>query len=192
MKKRFLIALFGVMVLAACSGENPNSDLYDKSNPAYASQAIIPANDPSFTESTVYWDNESNSFKDRLGAQAINLAVQWSQFIDNQTMLGVYFPHDVHRISLKKAKFLNKQGDQQVFINGCVSCHDTEQWNGSSNYLFIQKRLVATNNKIAGTDESNPGHEFCWTTCHDDIAEPNSAPSRNQCSSCHRVENTRK
>ncbi|MCI6474222.1 MAG: hypothetical protein MSA07_00830 [Mucispirillum sp.] len=192
MKKQILIALFGIFVLAACSGENPNSDLYDKSNLAYASQAIIPANDPTFDASKPHWDSESGSVKTRLGPQAINLAVQWGGFIDNQTMLGVYFPHDIHRINLKGTMFLNKQGQEQKFVGGCVSCHDTSNWTNTTDYLFMQNKFVKTNTKIAGTDESNPGHEFCWTTCHDDIAEPNNAPSRNQCSSCHRVENTRK
>lgn len=172
MKKRFLIALFGVMVLAACSGENPNSDLYDKSNPDYAS-TMIPASDPTL------FDNST----------AFNLAVQWAEFIDNQTMPGVYFPHDLHRTTLRNTAFLNTAGEQQYFITGCASCHKQDS---SKTRLFMQEYLLETNRRIAGSDLTNPAHEFCWTTCHSSIAEPNSAPSNNQCSGCHRVENTRK
>lgn len=189
MKKQILIALFGIFALAACSGENPNSDLYDKSNPAYASQAIIPANDPTFDASKPHWDSESGSVKTRLGPQAINLAVQWGGFIDNQTMPGVYFPHDLHRTTLKNTAFLNTAGEQQYFITGCASCHKQDS---SKTRLFMQEYLLETNRRIAGSDLTNPAHEFCWTTCHSSIAEPNSAPSNNQCSGCHRVENTRK
>lgn len=170
MKKQILIALFGIFALAACSGENPNSDLYDKSNLAYASQAIIPANDPTF-------DNYSY----------LNLAVQWGNFIDNQTMLGVYFPHDIHRQTLRGTTFLNSESEPQEFITGCASCHKQDS---SKSRLFMQEYLAETNRKIAGTGLSNPAHEFCWTTCHNQIAEPNNAPSRNHCASCHRIENT--
>ena len=57
---------------------------------------------------------------------------------------------------------------------------------------FIQNKLTATNQKISGPSvTTNAGHEFCWTTCHNQIADPNSAPKQNECAKCHRVENIR-
>lgn len=194
MKKRFLIALFGVIVLAACSGESPNSDLYDKSNPDYAS-TLIPANDPTFDQFTTYdWYDEErgepSGFAKYDGPAYINLAVQWYQFIDNQTMPGVYFPHDLHRLTLRDVEFFNKDNQSQIFVSGCVTCHSRQD--GSANRLFMTKRFLEKGTKLSTPDITNEAHEFCWTTCHEDMAEPNSAPKRNNCASCHRVENTRK
>ncbi len=170
MRNKIIFAFIAIIMLSSCADDNVNKDLYDKSNPVFASQPAIPANDPSF-------DNYSY----------FNLAIQWGNFIDKQTMRGVYFPHDIHRNTLKGATFLNKNGHGQVFITGCTSCHG----NDSTNRLFMQQYLAETNRKIAGVDKSNPAHEFCWTTCHNQIPEPNNAPNENQCASCHKVENLR-
>lgn len=167
--KKIIFAFMGFIVLSACADGNVNQDLYNKDNPDFASQPAIPFDDPTFTAN-----------------QYINLANQWSLFIDKQTMRGVYFPHDVHRRSFSKLQYLNTTGELQVFISGCTSCHV------QAGDTFIQNRLTANNLKISGPSvTTNAGHEFCWTTCHNQIADPNSAPKQNECAKCHKVENIR-
>lgn len=167
--KKLIFTFMGFIILSACADGNVNQDLYNKDNPDFASQPAIPFNDPTFTAN-----------------QYINLANQWSLFIDKQTMRGVYFPHDIHRKTLLNAIFVNTSGDQQIFISGCTSCHV------QAGDTFIQNRLTANNLKISGQSlNTNMGHEFCWTTCHNQIPEPNNAPKQDECASCHRVENIR-
>lgn len=169
--KKLIFTFMGFIILSACADGNVNQDLYNKNNPDFASQPAIPFNDPTLTSGVAYF----------------NLADRWSLFIDKQTMRGVYFPHDIHRTTLRNTTFLNKNGLSQIFISGCTSCHDN-----SADRKFIQNKLTATNQKISSPSvTTNAGHEFCWTTCHNQIADPNSAPKQNECAKCHRVENIR-
>lgn len=168
--KKLIFTFMGFIILSACADGNVNQDLYNKNNPDFASQPAIPFNDPTLTSGVAYF----------------NLADHWSLFIDKQTMRGVYFPHDIHRKTLLNAIFVNTSGDQQIFISGCTSCHV------QAGDTFIQNRLTANNLKISGQSlNTNMGHEFCWTTCHNQIPEPNNAPKQDECASCHRVENIR-
>ena len=127
--KKIIFAFMGFILLSACADGNVNQDLYNKNNPDFASQPAIPFDDPTLTSGVAYF----------------NLADRWSLFIDKQTMRGVDFPHDIHRTTLRNTIFLNKNGQSQIFISGCTSCHDN-----SADRKFIQNKLTATNQKISG------------------------------------------
>ena len=64
--------------------------------------------------------------------------------------------------------------------------------NNGSRLSISSDSYCAGSKKISGPSvTTNAGHEFCWTTCHNQIADPNSAPKENECAKCHRVENIR-